>query len=604
MSVLMGLFPVDPPRPLRDWQARGLPLCRDAIRDRRHGLVVACTGSGKSILLAEVVAHALSTYEGPLVVTTSSVRLVDQLAETLGGRVGRGLIGRYYTDAAEPDRPVVVCCNDSFGALAGDLGRLGRRCALWIADEAHRTETPEVHAAVEALAPERRLGFTATPYRSSAKERVSLFDEVLLKYTPGDALREGVIVPWSIVPWTGGEIELDDAVVQMVLAHTAGPGVVNASSIEDAEAFAARLSEVGVPALAVHSRLTKREQAARMDQLAAGELRAVVYPSLLSEGADFPWLTWMALRRKVQARVRFVQEVGRVLRTHPGKTGAVILDPLGLFARLSISYAEVVGWREPEPESPTTPGAERELDADPDPKMVPPFDALGVWASQLRAAATTEGAIPVPRHILGEADRGKVPTPRQVEVLRKMRWKVKHLPDAHARTIRQLIDEDLIGTQGLASDLLDLLLGLRSPWRPVLTVYPPPQDVLAAAAADMVGDWHAGGIVRRGTYVSLVLHGRRLVHREVRVAQAGDSSLVATLRAVHAATEAQGEDWAPIHVMDQVAHTYLSQRDVTRAPAVDAVLDTIPFWAESRRAHRSPLDAMLWRELSRATRSA
>ena len=44
--------------------------------------------------------------------------------------------------------------------------------------------------------------------------------------------------------------------------------------------------------------------------------------------------------------VAFVQEVGRILRTSPGKDCAILLDPRNLFEQLSLTYAEVLGWRD------------------------------------------------------------------------------------------------------------------------------------------------------------------------------------------------------------------------------------------------------------------
>jgi hypothetical protein len=64
---------------------------------------------------------------------------------------------------------------------------------------------------------------------------------------------------------------------------------------------------------------------------------------MLSEGADYPWLRWLCLRRNVDSRVRFIQEVGRALRSYPGKIEAVLLDPNDLFGSFRISYEEALG---------------------------------------------------------------------------------------------------------------------------------------------------------------------------------------------------------------------------------------------------------------------
>ena len=60
------------------------------------GVFAAATGSGKSILLAEVVADQLQLLTGPsdvIVVTTPTVKLVEQLTVTLTERVVKILAG-------------------------------------------------------------------------------------------------------------------------------------------------------------------------------------------------------------------------------------------------------------------------------------------------------------------------------------------------------------------------------------------------------------------------------------------------------------------------------------------------------------------------------
>lgn len=62
-----------------------------------------------------------------------------------------------------------------------------------------------------------------------------------------------------------------------------------------------------------------------------GYLDCLVHVDMLAEGVNLPWLRWLCCRRAVGSKVRFAQEVGRVLRSHPGKEYATIFDPHDLF---------------------------------------------------------------------------------------------------------------------------------------------------------------------------------------------------------------------------------------------------------------------------------
>ncbi len=519
------------PTELRAWQGAALPTLLTALGAKRKGVVVACTGSGKTVLLAEVCAHRLPTSTSEvIVITTPTQRLVRQVAQTVAKRIGAAKVGRYFTEAKEPSRPVVVCCNDSFAALSVQLEKLGRKCVLWIADEAHKTETEAIHEVVEGLAPETRLGFTATAHRSKETERLRLFDEELVRYTPANALKDGVICRWRIVPWTGEAVELDDAMIAMI-KETTGPGACNATSIRDAEAFAEKLCAAGVPALAVHSRLTPGEQASRLRDLEEEKVRAVVYPSLLSEGADFPFLRWIGFRRKTGSRNRFIQEAGRVLRTCVGKEEAIILDPLGLTNEFSMTYAAAIGWEEdveeelppaePRPVDPdlVVDGWAFDFDLEEPPTMVNAFDAVGTWARQLWLAALADGLVKEGRPQRSDA-RAKVPSSKQVETLGKMRWASTRLPQEHQAAIARMVEHNAVPTTGVAADLLDVLFAVKQiphRWLPTLPIWPPPDETWQAAAAAMAGDWSCAAKVTQSYVSVVVMQGRRIRLSETRV---------------------------------------------------------------------------------------
>ena len=332
----------------RRWQAEALPLILQSLRRRERGIVSAIMGSGKSVLIARICASG----RGRVLVTVPTIRLVEQLSATIAEQCP-GEVGRYFTDEKTATARITVACIDSVPTLVKDPAWPGPP-ALWIADECHATQAPTILSTYADLAPQRAIGFTATPFRASESEELSLWDREIYTYGVRDALQDGVIVPFRVLQWDGKEdADLDEACRIMIQKHGEGPGLVNATSIDDAEQFAEFLTASGVRAEAVHSKLPREEIAARLDRLRAGALAAVVHVNMLAEGVDFPWLRWLCLRRKVGSRVRFCQEVGRVLRAHPGKTEAVLLDPHDLMGALALSYEAVLaGMVQPEEDVP------------------------------------------------------------------------------------------------------------------------------------------------------------------------------------------------------------------------------------------------------------
>lgn len=331
----------------RAWQRDALPLALACIDAGQRGIVSAIMGAGKSIFLVELARCRPAPAGSVVVILTPSVKLVEQLAATASARLGAGVVGRYYTHAKEI-APVVVCCNASAVALAADLAGRGLSLSLAISDECHKSQSDSMLAAFAALDPRAAIGMTATPFRALNSEDLSLWPTMLYEYGAKAAFADGVVVPPSLMLWDGAESPLDDVCVTLIrraLAKGNGahfPGVANAASIADACDFAAVLCRAGIAADVIHSKQRREDGIANIEALRTGALSVLVHVNMLSEGIDLPWLRWLCMRRAVGSRVRFCQEVGRVLRSSPGllpaKTCAYLLDPNDLFDTFGLTY--------------------------------------------------------------------------------------------------------------------------------------------------------------------------------------------------------------------------------------------------------------------------
>ena len=336
-------IPEAPPFPLRAWQTEALDAIRRALAKRQRPVIHAFMGAGKSVLLAEV-SRAACLKGLRVVILTPRQNLVRQLADTIGIFVPG--TGQWYGARKKIGR-ATVACYASLDSLIDAFTEKGLTCDLLLVDEAHGSEGDGVKAGIERIAARFRVAVTATPYRSQRGESLTLWDEVVYRYDWRRGVAEGVIVPWRVIEWPDDALpDVDDALIALFRAHgLPGPTLTNATSIEDAEDFARRLTAEGWPAASIHSRISATEQAHRIDDLRAGRLAVLVHVSMLSEGADFPWLRGLALRRNVGAKVRFVQEVGRVLRSEPstGKREGVIFDPLALMSKWGLDHADALG---------------------------------------------------------------------------------------------------------------------------------------------------------------------------------------------------------------------------------------------------------------------
>lgn len=418
-------IPVDPPRPLRAWQGRALAAVRPALgrlitpegaTEARalRPVVSAFMGAGKSVFIAEL-ARLCALKGFHVVVATPRQKLVRQLGETIQAFIpDTGLVMSGYRQPAR----AIVSCYASLEQARACLDESKQPCDLLIVDECHGSEAPNHAEAMLALKPRWMVGLTATPFRSNEAERLSLWDEVVFRYTFADGLRDGVVTTITPIHWTPDCIPylpepeptegaeritdpsapvVDDALIAMFRRHgLPGPTLANAASIADADAFAERLTRHGYPAASIHSRLTWAEQSARIEALRTGQIAVLVHVSMLSEGADFPWLAALACRRNVRAKVRFVQEVGRVCRTHPGKVTGYVFDPLALLASHGLEHPEALGTAideagDPE-EAPERDDPAESPEAGPPPQAVM-LERIDAWALSMIEALKQTGRL-------------------------------------------------------------------------------------------------------------------------------------------------------------------------------------------------------------------
>ena len=473
----------------RRWQAEcyAILLQHYSVPQPTPACVRAIMGSGKSILEAQIAASAQLATKDVIVVSTSNIFLVQQLERTFRERLeGDGImtsqrVGTYYTHGKDVSQPIIITCLPSLPELAERLKMRGRIVAMWIADEFHRTETDLIKASQIALMPRSVLGFTATPFRADDEERLTLAQKLLYDYGPAVALADkNVVVPWRIIAWTGGETTLDDACMQMTKdAH--GPGMFNAICIRDAEEFAKTLNAAGVTAEAVHSKMGEATVKHRLDALRKGDLKAVVHVAMLQEGADFPWLRWLCMRRPVGSKVRFAQEIGRTLRywkdpvTGEEKTEAVLYDPHSLASVFSLDYAAVLGG-EYGVDAPDQQPDEAELMAKAmQDSLFGMMEALvGAKATQAPLSVTPLAAYLtelinafdvchlIERRIASRRWRAESVTAKQMASLPKMRWASgrKCVPPMHQEALSMLTGQGECMTRGVASDLLTILHSL------------------------------------------------------------------------------------------------------------------------------------------------
>ncbi len=333
------------------------------VRDRHKNLLVAATGTGKTVVAALDYRNLCQQWgkRPRLLFVAHRKEILEQSLRTYREVLRDAGFGELLVDGKEPEQwDFVFASVQSLNArrlvqLAPD------QFDVVVIDEFHHAQAPTYRALLEHFTPRELLGLTATPERGDGANVQEYFDyRIAHELRHWDALRLQLLVPLhyygiadgtdlSSLTWNRGKKdyqtaelsefyikagekrtrfilnELDKRIFDLGSMKALGFCV----SIAHAEYMAEQLEKFGVPARAVTSRLSPAERAAAIRSLAAGETKVLFSVDIFNEGVDIPAVNTLLLLRPTQSPVIFLQQLGRGLRLAPGKDSCTVFDFIG-----------------------------------------------------------------------------------------------------------------------------------------------------------------------------------------------------------------------------------------------------------------------------------
>lgn len=362
MSSLLA--PAMPGYALRSYQQNAVRASLAYLQDRRHagrnGLVVLPTGSGKSLVIAGI-ATALNE---PVLVFQPSKEILQQNAEKLRGY---GYAPAIWS-ASLNRRRVGLITLATIGSVVHHVDAF-RHFRYVLIDECHLVNAKGgmYRDFLAVLAGARVIGLTATPYRLASdslgaqlrfltRTRPRVFHDVVYYLNTGPLFRAGFLAPLTYhEPHTIDATQLrlnstgadyDDRSLQQhfraidfqarlqgtveSLLQTGHRSVLVFTRFrEESEALA-----TAIPGAAVVSAETPADKRAQvLWSFKKGLTRVVANVGVLSVGFDYPELTTVVLARPTMSLALYYQQVGRVIRPHPSKPTAHVVDLVGLKQR-------------------------------------------------------------------------------------------------------------------------------------------------------------------------------------------------------------------------------------------------------------------------------
>lgn len=347
----------------KPFQARILEAL-DAERerhDRWRNLVVAATGTGKTVIAAldyRRLRERPDMHDASLLFVAHRHEILAQSRRMFRMVLRDGTFGEMYVGGERPERwQHVFASIQSLAALGADTLD-PQRFDVVIVDEFHHAAADTYRALLDHVRPKVLLGLTATPERTDGQPVTDWFDgRFAAELRLWEAIDEGLLAPFqyfgvhddvdvSRITWRRGGYDLGelsnlytgddmrtakvlDAVRDKVLDPRQMRALGFCVSIEHAEYMARQFTRAGIPAVAVSARTGAAEREAALRRLRDRDVNVVFAVDLFNEGVDVPAIDTVLFLRPTESATVFLQQLGRGLRHAPGKDGLTVLDFVG-----------------------------------------------------------------------------------------------------------------------------------------------------------------------------------------------------------------------------------------------------------------------------------
>lgn len=330
------------------------------VHDRHRNLVVAATGTGKTVIAALDYRNLYANdVERPTLLFVAHRReILEQSLRTYREVLSDASFGELYVGGARPERWQHVFASVQSLNSYGITSIPPTAFDIVVIDEFHHAEAVSYRRIIDHLTPIELLGLTATPERADGTDVRAFFDgRTAAELRLWDALGADLLCPFHYfavadgtdlrgVTWSRGrydEGELSNLYTgnntraAMVIAELRDkvltPGAMRALgfsvSVDHAHFMARVFTEAGIPAAAVSGQTAQHERERTLDDLRHRRINALFAVDLFNEGLDLPDVDTVMFLRPTESATVFIQQLGRGLRRTRDKAVLTVLDFVG-----------------------------------------------------------------------------------------------------------------------------------------------------------------------------------------------------------------------------------------------------------------------------------
>jgi len=353
---------------LRGYQTKASDSILSDLSDVDSALLVAATGSGKTVIYSEVVRRYLAEHGGRALVLAPQFRLLEQGRKALNDFAGFGIgsIGYESGDHHLNPRHIPKIVLSTLDTMRNRLDKFDPDTfRIMIIDEADYA-TPGTWTIRKYFDSAKALGVTATTKRTDNLKLLGsgCYDTISDVIEIRDLIEEGYLVPiqqnfvdTATINLEGVKVtakgdfkedELDAIMIQeqsvlevaQIAINESGtrPTLIFCSSVEHSERVASSINN-HLPGYAASVSGADKDQEYNIGRFKRGDIQYLCNCMLLTRGADMPHVSHLVMARPTKSTSLYTQMVGRGTRLlgrdyvesmANGKTDLLVTDIVGV----------------------------------------------------------------------------------------------------------------------------------------------------------------------------------------------------------------------------------------------------------------------------------
>ena len=336
------------------------------IRGYTHNLVVAATGTGKTVISALDYKRFRKQNLGKphrLLFVAHREEILRQSLYTFravlkDANFGELFVGNYRPESIDH----LFVSIQTFNSQDFTSKTASNFYDYIVVDEFHHAAAPTYQKLLSYYNPKILLGLTATPERMDGKSVLPYFHHrIAAEIRLPEAIDRKLLCPfqyfgvtdtvdlsrlkWSAGGYDKGELSnlytlsgtvanrRADLVVNSLLRYVTDidevKGLGFCVSIEHAEFMCRYFNQRGIPSIFLTGKSTDEERNTAKGKLVSGEIRFIFVVDIYNEGVDIPEVNTVLFLRPTESLTIFLQQLGRGLRLAEGKDCLTVLDFIG-----------------------------------------------------------------------------------------------------------------------------------------------------------------------------------------------------------------------------------------------------------------------------------